>query len=253
MNVKIKKILLSPIWAWRLFRIARYSRKYYKGKRNDAAQLRNDFILKKALKYLKMYKINLKVTGYENLGKSGPALLIPNHCDEADGFFIMAALKKQTEEKDINNKIPTFLAKAELKKSFKSRNVLRLIDSFFIERDKPREALKTLNEFGEFIKNNKTYGVIFPEGTRSLDGNIQEFKAGAFKIAKKEFLTIIPVTIKNSFESSKTSRSNWLEIEVIFHNPIKPLTFTSQTNESIALRVKNIISNELNKSKIKNV
>jgi 1-acyl-sn-glycerol-3-phosphate acyltransferase len=41
---------------------------------------------------------------------------------------------------------------------------------------------------------------VFPEGTRSSDGCLQEFKSGAFKIAIKAGVPIVPVAIRGAFE-----------------------------------------------------
>ncbi|UVD81521.1 1-acyl-sn-glycerol-3-phosphate acyltransferase [Mycoplasma iguanae] len=247
--IKIKKILLAPIWVLRLLKFWKISRKYKKDKDAYAPQWRNDFILKRAEKYLKMYNISVEVKGYENLPKTGPVLLTPNHLSEADGFAMLVALKKQSEDKDERNKIATFLAKKELEQGFKSKHTLRIIDTFFIDRKNPRQSLSVLNEFGKFIKEKKTYGLIFPEGTRNKEGKIGEFKGGAFKIAKKEFLPIIPVTINNSFKAKDSSRKNKLKIEVIFHQIIKPMSILGQTNEAIANRVRKIVESKFIEAK----
>lgn len=244
MNILLKKILLTPIWIIRLLRIARFSRKNRKDPNVLAAQWRNDYLAKIATKYLKMYNVKIKVIGYENLPKNGPTLIVSNHQSDADGFAILTALKKQTQDREIKNKIATFLAKKELEKKWKSKHCLRLINSFFIDRQNFRQSVKTLMEFAKYIKEHKTYGVIFPEGTRSKTGDLGEFKSGAFKIAKKEFLSIIPTTINHSFNSDDIKRSKKLTIEVIFHSAIKPMSIIGQSNEAIAQRVKTIIASK---------
>ena len=40
---------------------------------------------------------------------------------------------------------------------------------------------------------------VFPEGTRTRDGQLQEFKSGAFKIALKAGVPIVPVAIRGTF------------------------------------------------------
>ena len=43
--------------------------------------------------------------------------------------------------------------------------------------------------------------LLFPEGTRSPDGKIHEFKAGAFKLALEENLDLLPVVIRGTREA----------------------------------------------------
>jgi 1-acyl-sn-glycerol-3-phosphate acyltransferase len=58
----------------------------------------------------------VEVKGYENLPK-GVALLTPNHQSNIDPLVLIAALKKQTHDVGIANKMCIFLAKEELKKN----------------------------------------------------------------------------------------------------------------------------------------
>ncbi|MGY6171989.1 lysophospholipid acyltransferase family protein [Candidatus Mycoplasma pogonae] len=245
--LKLKKIILLPIWVVRILSVLRFARKYKKEPANFNTQMRNDYMVKKAYKFLKLYGINVKVEGYENLPKNGPALITPNHQSNMDALAMLVALKKQTSDKEEKNKIGTFIAKIELSKKRLQRSFLNIIDTFYIDRENIRQAVKTLDEFGKYVKENKTYGVIFPEGTRTKNGEIQEFKGGAFKVAKKEYLSIIPTTILNSYESDNLNkRSDFKKtITVIFHKPIKPNIFITQSNEAIAKRVKEIVASKL--------
>lgn len=243
MNIKFKKAALAPLWILRLNKIRKLSKKYKSGKRELSAQFRNDFITKYADKILKTHNVEVKVFGYENIVK-GPALLVPNHLSNADALIIMSALKNPSEAKEDLNKISTFLAKKELYDKKISRHILNLIDTFFIDREKIRESVTVLNDFGKYVKENKTYGVIFPEGTRSKDGNLGDFKAGAFTIAKKLLLPIIPVTINYSGLVFDSSRKEKLNVEIHFHPAIKAASHSAQENEAISQRVKEIISSK---------
>ncbi|UWD34093.1 lysophospholipid acyltransferase family protein [Mesomycoplasma molare] len=245
--IKLKQILLAPIWLYRLNKIRRMSKKYKKGKLELSAQFRNDLILKYANKLLKLYNVNLIIKGKENI-TSKNSLIVANHLSNADAFIIFSALQSILETKHDPKKIVTFLAKIELTKNWTSRSVLNLIDTFFIDRSKIKDSVKTIDDFGNFIKNNKTYGVIFPEGTRSESGEIQNFKAGAFRVAKKMLLPILPVTINFSGKVFDSSRTKKLNVEVIFHPSLKPSSFVSQSNEAISLRVKDIIESRYIKS-----
>ena len=64
--------------------------------------------------------------------------------------------------------------------------------------------------------------VIFPEGTRSYDGNMIPFKRGAFMLANEIGLPIVPLTINGSFHifNRKAKSVSWGRLTLIIHNPI---------------------------------
>jgi 1-acyl-sn-glycerol-3-phosphate acyltransferase len=66
-----------------------------------------------------------------------------------------------------------------------------------IEREDPRKAIQSINKAVEKIKNGASV-LIFPEGTRSIDGRIQAFKKGGFNLALRSDCDIVPVTISGS-------------------------------------------------------
>lgn len=230
--------------ASKFYSLVRKSKKYWKKSQQDpmkfTLQFRNDFVVNKIRKLFKSLKIELIVKGYDNLG-NGPAILVGNHQDNIDGLALIYALKKQTEDKSEFNKIATFIAKHSLQYRGRTRYPLSVLDTFFLDRNDLKKSLETYNNFGKFIKENKTFGVIFPEGTRNKEKTVGEFKPGAFKIAKKELLSIIPFTINNSVGGFDQKRKEKLKIEVIFHKRISANSIVTQNTTAIADRVQKIV------------
>lgn len=247
MSKNIKATLLKPWWGTRAKKCEKIYKKSLVDEERYPLQWRNDYLLKKAKSLLKNFNINLVIHGIENLGNNGPALLVGNHQDYIDPLAILVALEKQTEENDDINKIATFVGKEELKYHVFTRGPLRMNNSFFLDRDNPRQALKMYKEFGEFVKKNKTYGVVFPEGTRNKEGDISSFKGGALKIAQKELLPIIPFTINNSVQGFSFNRTKKLKIEIFFHKKISPSSFISQNSQALANRVEKIVKSKFKK------
>ena len=62
-----------------------------------------------------------------------------------------------------------------------------------------RKALKSLDDAARKIAAGTSVN-IFPEGTRTLDGNMQDFKAGAMVLAIKSGVDIVPVAIRGTYE-----------------------------------------------------
>jgi 1-acyl-sn-glycerol-3-phosphate acyltransferase len=91
-----------------------------------------------------------------------------------------------------------------------------------IDRENVREAITSLTKAAE--KLNKGYSIsIFPEGTRSPDGKLQEFKRGMFVLAERSDAPIVPVAISGSDKimPKKKFRINPGKVKVIFHSPVE--------------------------------
>ncbi|KAL3277029.1 hypothetical protein HHI36_012391 [Cryptolaemus montrouzieri] len=69
----------------------------------------------------------------------------------------------------------------------------------FIPRTNPEKAKAIMAEAGEKIKKEKTKLWIFPEGKRYSDGQIHDFKKGAFHIAIKAQLPILPIVFSHYY------------------------------------------------------
>lgn len=250
MTVRTKIILKLPLLWWRNHRarvLAKKIKKWKDGSRYPS-QWRIKYVIKHTKKFLKMMKVKITVKGYENIIKA-PALLTPNHASALDPLIILIALKNPSLVKSDHQIETVFLAKEELKKN-RFRGYLNIINTFYLNRENPREALKKLDEFLDYAKVHQKLAVVFPEGTRSKDGKIQEFKAGAFRIAKQGFLPIIPVTINNSLGANNLSRRKWLDVQVIFHPAIKPIEFMALDTKSIGEKVQKIVTKDLKISDI---
>jgi 1-acyl-sn-glycerol-3-phosphate acyltransferase len=63
-----------------------------------------------------------------------------------------------------------------------------------IDRDDPRKAIKSMNQAADRFREGSSI-LIFPEGTRSPDGQLQPFKPGGFHLALKTRGDIVPVSI----------------------------------------------------------
>ena len=106
-----------------------------------------------------------------------------------------------------------------------------------IDRTDARSALLSLKKAA--IKVRKGISIaLFPEGTRSPDGNIGDFKKGIFVLAEEAGVKIVPVTIKGSFNimPKKTLRIKPGKVKVIFNEPLdfkKDKTFLQEIREKI--------------------
>ena len=136
-----------------------------------------------------------------------------------------------------------FVSKKELGRGIPSISYnLRNGGSILIDRDKPKESINSIKKFGKFLSKKNFSVLIFPEGTRSKNGKVKEFRRSGLKTLIKNMpgAIIVPISIKNSW---KFSDQNYfpmplgVEIVIRFHkslsNNLKNLESLIDTVESI--------------------
>lgn len=203
---------------------------------------KNDFLQQKSNAILNHFNISVNVEGFENV-PNGPCLIIPNHSTYLDPLIMWSALWNHRDGSK-QSKLVNFVARKEIAKKKMVKRIADLGQTYYIDTQNPREALATLKDFGQFIKRNKSCGVIFAEGTRTKDGKLGEFHSGAFKLAQSSYLTIVPATINNAANALDWNRKEKLEVKVTFHKPMKPIQFQSLDSRVLAEQVKSIVASD---------
>lgn len=134
-----------------------------------------------------LWKINIK--GTENIRKKKTYVIISNHQSALD---IVVLYRLNTHFK--------WIAKRELfKVPFVGWNLM-LNRHVPIDRGSTRSALNMMQKAVDHLNQGSSI-LIFPEGTRSTDGSIKRFKDGAFIIAKKAEVAILPVVTNGTLET----------------------------------------------------
>jgi len=132
---------------------------------------------------------NISIKGRENIGKSKTYVIISNHQSALD---IVILYRLYTHFK--------WIAKRELfRVPFIGWN-LKLNRHVPIDRASARSAVVMMKRALDHLEQGSSI-LIFPEGTRSEDGAIRRFKDGAFVIAKKAEVAILPVVINGTLET----------------------------------------------------
>jgi 1-acyl-sn-glycerol-3-phosphate acyltransferase len=127
----------------------------------------------------------VRLHGRENLPAPGvPVVYMANHQSYMDIPALLGYLPVQFR----------IIAKESLFKVPFMGWHLRRAGNIPINRTNRREAMRSINAAVERIRGG-TSVVVFPEGTRSRTGELQDFKAGSFKLAVKAGVPIVPVTI----------------------------------------------------------
>jgi len=139
-------------------------------------------------------KINIK--GSEHIPHERSAVYIVNHQSNFDIPILYAGLPLQFR----------WMAKQELFDIPLFGLAMRRCGYIPIDRSDRRKAMHSMKEAAKQIRDGVSV-IIFPEGTRTNDGQLQEFKKGGFLIGVKAQVPIVPVAIKGSYEvMSRNSR-----------------------------------------------
>ena len=101
-----------------------------------------------------------------------------------------------------------------------------------IDRGSARDAMKSLEEAARRMRDGASV-ILFAEGTRTRDGKLQTFKRGAFTLAVKAGIPIIPVTINRTFGilPRGSLRVHPADIELVFEKPIPVDEFQGREGE----------------------
>lgn len=178
----------------------------------------------------------VKVYGKENIPE-GTCLFVGNHQGNFDIMLLLSTIDKHLG----------FVAKKEMEKIPVLSDWMRKDHCVFLNRENPREAIKTFNEAAENLKNGYSM-VIFPEGTRSKSSNIGEFKKGSLKFATKvPEVPIVPVACEGTYNLYENSSKKNVEIKVAFGKPIYLNDLSKEEKSNLSQYCKEKVENELQK------
>ncbi len=177
--------------------------------------------------------VKVKIIGLENINTDENYVYVANHLSGFDIPIVMASLPGQLRivfKKELT-KIPIFGWQ------------LRMGPYILIDRENPAKAMESLEKAKKKIERGVSV-LLFAEGTRSLDGNIQPFKRGAFTLATRSGKKIVPLTIKGTFEilPKKKFRIRPGEVKLFVDPPIEHNGSTDKKSElELMEKVRNII------------
>lgn len=139
------------------------------------------------------------IDGLENIDRRKPYVMVLNH---TSGVDIIAAYKVPLNFR--------WVSKREVFKTPFFGQYLVLHGDICIDRGRAAEALEQLVRDGKMWISRGASVAIFPEGTRSKDGEIGRFKAGGFTLAKEAGVEILPVVMTGTKTLIKKNLAfNW--------------------------------------------
>lgn len=190
--------------AWqKLCRYAKHPEKYSEEEMYRHIQ----YILKRAVRG---GNIDLQVSGTENIPKEGGFMLYANH----QGMFDVLAVAATCD-------IPVgAVLKKELYDIPFLHQVAICTRSFPMDREDVRQSLTVIQSVIREVKAGRNY-LIFPEGTRSRNGNqMGQFHSGSFRCVTRSKCPIVPVALVDSFKVLDQKGSKPVTVQIHYLKPI---------------------------------
>jgi 1-acyl-sn-glycerol-3-phosphate acyltransferase len=176
------------------------------------------------------------VQGLENIDPLKNYIIVSNHQSFFDIFSLLGYLPIQFR----------WIAKNELFRIPVLGWAMSRAGYVRIERDSPKKAYRSMLQAAEKIRQG-TSVLIFPEGTRSPDGNLQPFKKGVFLIALKSQAPILPVTIRGTHSIMR--KNDWRtyagNVQIIISPPIDTAGYSTEKEAELSEQVRNTLLRNL--------
>ena len=179
--------------------------------------------------------IDLQVTGLDNLPEQDGFMLYGNH----QGLFDVVAIAA-TWERPLAAVLKKELAEVPLLKQ------IRLCTkSFCMDREDVRQSLEVIQNVTKEVQSGRNY-LIFPEGTRSKNGNVMgEFHGGSFRCAVKAKCPIVPIALIDSFKVLDQKGSAPVKVQLHYLKPIPYEEFAGMKATEVAALVKARIQEDI--------
>jgi long-chain acyl-CoA synthetase len=192
----------------------------------SALILWSSYLLIKIGKLLFRMFLPLRYSGLEKL-PSAPFILCPNHQSFLDGPLLISVLPKRVIDRIFilgytdywKGRVMGFVAKM----------------SRIVAVDADVNLVQALRVGAAGLKNGKVL-LVFPEGTRTIDGKLGEFKRGSAILACELGIPVVPVGLKGAYEMwPRGGRFRRHKVDIILGEPIDPKRFSSAADPHAAL------------------
>lgn len=178
----------------------------------------------------------VKVIGTENIDPRQSYVVVANHQSQYDIFVVYGWLPIDFR----------WVMKMELRKVPILGYYCYKAGHIYVDRSNSRAAIESINAAKSKMQNG-TSVMFFPEGTRSVTGQLLEFKKGAFKFALDLGLPVLPVTIIGTKEILPANSIGLFpgNAKMVIHRPIDIAGYTEKNIEKLMDRAKQSIQQGL--------
>lgn len=189
---------------------------------------------------LVFFRVKINVEGKEKIDLNNRYLVVANHQSNIDPFVLMKVLRKLKL---------SFIIKKELTNFFVFKSWAHAAGYYPLDRDNNRSAIKTIKLASEAVKVRSI--AIFPEGTRSKNGIMLEFKDGAFKIAQKGNADVLVCMIDDVYKIKKRFPFRSTKVTVKICDVISKEEVSAYSTVEVSHKAYQIINDALNEKRNK--
>lgn len=184
--------------------------------------------------------VKVTLRGLSHIKKSQSHVYMSNHQSNFDIPVLISSLPVHFR----------WLAKTDLFKIPLFGFAMKRASHISIDRSNRRSAFKSLKRAADIIRSGVSV-LIFPEGTRSEDGSIEQFKQGGFVLAIDSGMPIVPVIINGTFpimprDQPVIKRGN---VTLTICKPIQTTDYNRKTKDKLSEKIKSIICESFEKEK----
>ena len=171
--------------------------------------------------------LQLRYSGIERLPREAPFILCPNHQSFLDGPLLISTLPKRIIDQIFILGYTDYWQGPVMRFFGKLSRIVAI--------DTSVNLVQALQIGALGLRSGKVL-LVFPEGTRTIDGRLIEFKKGAAILAVELGVPVVPVGLKGAFEMwPRGGRFRLHPVEVTFGEPIDPSSFTEAADPYSAL------------------
>ena len=181
-----------------------------------------------------IFNIKLIVKGKHNL-QDRNYIFASNHASLIDIPLLLIAVNRYT----------VFIAKSELSKIPIFKSILDRAGFIFVDRRNNDSAVESMNNLMDEIKETPRSVAIFPEGTRTKDGELLPFKKGAAIFGINTKVPIIPVAISGTYHWSQKKLFDLSQSVITFEfgEPITTENYSFDDRDYLTKKIKTNIKN----------
>ena len=172
--------------------------------------------------------VEVKVYGTENIPAESGYLMYSNH----QGLFDVVTIVAHCDNP------MSAVYKKELENIILIREIAACTKAFAMDREDVRQSLEVIRNVTDEVKKGRNY-LIFPEGTRSKNGNVMgEFHGGSFRCALKAKCPVVPIAVIDCFKVLDQKGSKPVTVQLHYLEPIPYEQFKDMKTVELAALVK---------------
>ena len=186
---------------------------------------------------LKTMNINVRVVGLNKLNRNANYIFAPNHASSLDIPLILGFLPFWI--------VP--ISKIELKWIPFLGWAMQAAGHVFVDRRDHEKAMFSITKIKNSLIKNPRSILIFPEGSRTNDGKVNQFKTGGLSIGISTKIPIVPIAIDGTFESLSKHSKKFINklLTINIGSPIDTRKYSLDDRKDLA----NFVNTEVKKLK----